>query len=87
MFPSPYGELHFSMDTAKMIDSETHCFRPLTGNYISQFLLLRLIIDKILFPSPYGELHFSMQRFISRKKSISFRPLTGNYISQCEFND
>ena len=35
MFPSPYGELHFSISQSYYINAAI-CFRPLTGNYISQ---------------------------------------------------
>ena len=35
-FPSPYGELHFSIKAFPFRELGTTCFRPLTGNYISQ---------------------------------------------------
>ena len=37
MFPSPYGELHFSMRTTHAENKSRKSFRPLTGNYISQY--------------------------------------------------
>ena len=36
-FPSPYGELHFSIQKLTVITLTAYCFRPLTGNYISQY--------------------------------------------------
>ena len=35
-FPSPIGELHFSIKNPCSRDTENSCFRPLTGSYISQ---------------------------------------------------
>ena len=84
-FPSPVGELHFSIwkwnhlyfcagvsvpcrgttflnDTVwNLILKVSKCFRPLSGNYISQLLVF-------------------YQWYI--KTSRGFRPLSGNYISQ-----
>ena len=36
-FPSPIGELHFSIIMAKTFDSTRIRFRPLSGSYISQY--------------------------------------------------
>ena len=36
-FPSPIGELHFSIRLPKRIIKELLCFRPLSGSYISQY--------------------------------------------------
>ena len=37
-FPSPVGELHFSINPdADLGEREGICFRPLSGNYISQY--------------------------------------------------
>ena len=36
-FPSPIGELHFSIEKGEFACWWTHCFRPLSGSYISQF--------------------------------------------------
>ena len=39
LFPSPIGELHFSMKIMLNIEKMTiNCFRPLSGSYISQSL-------------------------------------------------
>ena len=38
LFPSPIGELHFSMLQDLHPDlRQPHCFRPLSGSYISQY--------------------------------------------------
>ena len=85
VFPSPVGELHFSMGFSWCCTTETivsvpcrgttflndldrrykelgpnKCFRPLSGNYISQLL----------------------QSVRAVRLYCSFRPLSGNYISQ-----
>ena len=39
-FPSPSGELHFSIHVGIILLASTASFRPLTGNYISQFRAL-----------------------------------------------
>ncbi len=36
-FPSPIGELHFSIDELIPIARDIQCFRPLSGSYISQY--------------------------------------------------
>ena len=63
-FPSPVGELHFSI-MPKIPVLIILCFRPLSGNYISQFFVL----------SPMGKL------------GQGFRPLSGNYISQSDIHE
>ena len=35
-FPSPIGELHFSIKMMELRDDFKECFRPLSGSYISQ---------------------------------------------------
>ena len=60
-FPSPYGELHFSMLGGNLdIYGIPESFRPLTGNYISQWKRCSVVCAVQWFPSPYGELHFSI---------------------------
>ena len=39
MFPSPIGELHFSIRTPYYSNPGRNCFRPLSGSYISQCIL------------------------------------------------
>ena len=84
-FPSPIGELHFSMMCISDVILYRICpsFRPLSGSYISQCRCYLLPRSNNRFPSPIGELHFSM---IDGKdengNDKSFRPLSGSYISQ-----
>ena len=59
-FPSPIGELHFSIDILDVLDEMIESFRPLSGSYISQFIMVLSLHSRPLFPSPIGELHFSM---------------------------
>ncbi len=42
-FPSPIGELHFSIDELIPIARDIQCFRPLSGSYISQFVIACMI--------------------------------------------
>ncbi len=58
-------------------------FRPLSGNYISQFIPYMSGTTRKKFPSPVGELHFSMfDTKLLEQLGENFRPLSGNYISQ-----
>ena len=59
MFPSPVGELHFSIQSPVSSNLMT-CFRPLSGNYISQLKKEEQRAINAKFPSPVGELHFSI---------------------------
>ena len=61
-FPSPIGELHFSIDELIPIARDIQCFRPLSGSYISQSSTHHSAILHYRFPSPIGELHFSIVR-------------------------
>ena len=36
-FPSPIGELHFSITFNALLEIDRTCFRPLSGSYISQW--------------------------------------------------
>ena len=36
-FPSPVGELHFSIGSKELLRNHDGSFRPLSGNYISQY--------------------------------------------------
>ena len=83
-FPSPIGELHFSIGMSNLFNVPVkvsvpyrgatflnslwfshyivdHCFRPLSGSYISQSPKSVLTVTDGQFPSPIGELHFSMK--------------------------
>ena len=45
-------------------------FRPLSGNYISQFVVFSFTSPAVSeFPSPVGELHFSIPSLQSRHQS------------------
>ena len=95
-FPSPIGELHFSIGMSNLFNVPVkvsvpyrgatflnslwfshyivdHCFRPLSGSYISQWSFWNERVRCCLFPSPIGELHFSIKiRFYrSAKKPVS----------------
>ena len=49
MFPSPVGELHFSIEIISMMDDNS-CFRPLSGNCISQSeSIIAYILDYFSF--------------------------------------
>ena len=37
LFPSPIGELHFSIELYSVHDEKFDSFRPLSGSYISQY--------------------------------------------------
>ena len=62
------------------------CFRPLSGNYISQYFGTEAVTGYYKFPSPVGELHFSIRirSFYCRYPFRGFRPLSVNYISQSQ---
>ena len=59
-FPSPIGELHFSIMCCDYSINYQTRFRPLSGNYISQLNRATLTGFVTEFPSPVGELHFSI---------------------------
>ena len=70
MFPSPIGELHFSIlhQLIQSYPTPIQSFRPLSGSYISQsytHTFMRMQLDK--FPSPIGELHFSIGDTVANK--------------------
>ena len=83
-FPSPIGELHFSIIHP--------LFKDLDDQFPSPIGELHFSIDNTefvnkaatLFPSPIGELHFSIffSPLFPHLPVISFRPLSGSYISQ-----
>jgi len=84
VFPSPIGELNFSIATrtGRKFGKMT-CFRPLSGSYISQCKRKTKGENHEQFPSPIGELHFSIDELIPIARDIQcFRPLSGSYISQ-----
>ena len=78
-FPSPIGELHFSI-TYLLLSITSLSFRPLSGSYISQYVS-DYYYDGLCrgFPSPIGELHFSIrskQLTLFQKVSVPYRGAT-----------
>ena len=60
MFPSPIGELRFSIDNYFDVAIVDPRFRPLSGSYVSQLSIKWIDENKTVFPSPIGELRFSI---------------------------
>ena len=85
-FPSPIGELHFSIDELIPIARDIQCFRPLSGSYISQWLILTSKKMQKFVSVPYrGATFLNLKAMFSLKSKITgFRPLSGSYISQYE---
>ena len=52
-FPSPIGELHFSIDELIPIARDIQCFRPLSGSYISQLLKKKMHKNTPIVSVPY----------------------------------
>ena len=47
-FPSPIGELHFSIRISNIIQNPSEeCFRPLSGSYISQYASVNLPVISV----------------------------------------
>ena len=86
-FPSPIGELHFSMIFFMSKQMLIHRFRLLSGSYISQFGYSVFCIKlSPMFPSPIGELHFSIGNHICRTEicfrvSVPYRGAT--FLNRC----
>ena len=84
LFPSPVGELCFSIICKNIHRTCIRCFRPLSGSYVSQckHSYRRFKAGKE-FPSPVGELCFSIFSGNEYRRPFSgFRPLSGSYVSQ-----
>ena len=83
-FPSPVGELHFSISPRNVISCYVSVSVPCRGTTFLKKDLLPVEDFGNEFPSPVGELHFSNKTTVSAEGNIksSFRPLSGNYISQ-----
>ena len=85
VFPSPIGELHFSIKKGTYLPSKDNLFPSPIGELHFSIVTCKLANKTFSkFPSPIGELHFSMLylspvivRLLNR-----FRPLSGSYISQ-----
>ena len=65
-FPSPYGELHFSIRKPKTRNKRIGGVSvPLRGTtFLNRSRLLRSSARTVSFPSPYGELHFSIKKWL-----------------------
>ena len=60
-FPSPIGELHFSIETVTREELYSVQFpSPIGELHFSITFNALSEIDRTLFPSPIGELHFSI---------------------------
>ena len=84
LFPSPIGELHFSIKS-RMPDNRNELFpSPIGELHFSIFSLSSTKLFPQRFPSPIGELHFSINasKYEKCENYYSFRPLSGSYISQ-----
>ena len=83
-FPSPVGELHFSMQLKRSLMIILG-FRPLSGNYISQSVFMdldRIARGRVSVPCR-GTTFLNTYIVLSKAFLLyCFRPLSGNYISQ-----
>ena len=59
-FPSPIGELHFSMIISSTISSVVIAFPSPIGELHFSIVFICLTVVAVVFPSPIGELHFSI---------------------------
>ena len=84
MFPSPIGELHFSIKGYYHVLRLCKVFpSPIGELHFSIEITFNDESKKDQFPSPIGELHFSIYMSkLKRAGKCSFRPLSGSYISQ-----
>ena len=84
VFPSPIGELHFSIATrtGRKFGKMT-CFRPLSGSYISQSpeQFCQYISDRFR-PLSGSYISQCSESFNPEVITFCFRPLSGSYISQ-----
>ena len=85
VFPSPIGELHFSITCNYIVKKRREFPSPIGELHFSIGSINFYRRIRRQFPSPIGELHFSIRskNCYSRNHGLySFRPLSGNYISQ-----
>ena len=77
MFPSPYGELHFSIVKVTSQKDQKKVSVPLRGTtFLNDFASI-LASAQIAFPSPYGELHFSIH--MTRSKIVATEEFPSPY--------
>ena len=83
-FPSPIGELHFSMlSRLNVVRLKMIRFRPLSGSYISQLALdngTRLVCSDCFRPLSGSYISQCYHKFY-QIHNRSFRPLSGSYSS------
>ena len=83
LFPSPIGELHFSILKIQSLYHVGLKFPSPIGELHFSIVQYHTYKHFELFPSPIGELHFSIMIHIQKSsKKQRFRPLSGSYISQ-----
>ena len=84
-FPSPYGELHFSIVHGGVIMIDVKVSVPLRGTTFLNNLMINDKKVKDLVSVPLrGTTFLNRNRSLQKPDGNScFRPLTGNYISQC----
>ena len=84
LFPSPYGELHFSMNLIKFLVLRDGVSVPLRGttflNEDGEKFTAATIVSVPLRGTTFLNEEIQMKKF----ENASFRPLTGNYISQSD---
>ena len=84
VFPSPIGELHFSIFNIIFILFQLFGFRPLSGSYISQSRWVnakKLRVETVSVPYR-GATFLNPICTIVLYPYTCFRPLSGSYISQ-----
>ena len=83
VFPSPTGDLYFSIVPVLTSHAGLNPFPSPTGDlYFSIVHVKSEITDFPSFPSPTGDLYFSIFIGVVTIVGTSFRPLPGTYISQ-----
>ena len=82
-FPSPIGELHFSIVKEENAQKYANSFRPLSGSYISQYEHgnIKDYMCACFRPLSGSYISQSPEQFC-QYISDRFRPLSGSYISQ-----
>ena len=71
-FPSPIGELHFSINHMKSNDTIKKCFRPLSGSYISQYFYRRNCFKSWKVSVPYRGATFLNPEYYQNSQDYNF---------------
>ena len=69
LFPSPVGELHFSIEYDEAEEKLIIVSVPCRGTTFLNLTLMKPLKWLMMFPSPVGELHFSIPSLQSRHQS------------------